>query len=89
MDWKAYSRGQGLLVTVSTALAGSELWLDFTVLDGDTETRLSWLCQAVLDCSSRQLRFGLRLPGVELSPATGEPHRDAALQALALFGRPA
>lgn len=89
LDWKAFSRGQGLLVKDFTALAGSELWLDFTVLDGDTETRLSWLCQAVLDCSSRQLGFGLRLPGVELSPATGEPHRDAALQALALFGRPA
>ena len=58
------------------------------MLDGDTETRLSWLCQAVLDCSARQLRFGLRVPGVELAPASGESQRDAALQALALFGRP-
>ncbi|MDR6235920.1 DUF58 domain-containing protein [Pseudomonas oryzihabitans] len=88
LDWKAFSRGQGLLVKDFTALAGSELWLDFSVLDGDTETRLSWLCQAVLDGSARQLRFGLRLPGVELSPATGDNQRDAALQALALFGRP-
>ncbi len=88
LDWKAFSRGQGLLVKDFTALAGSELWLDFSVLDGDTETRLSWLCQAVLDCSARQLRFGLRLPGVELSPASGDNQRDAALQALALFGRP-
>ena len=88
LDWKAFSRGQGLLVKDFTALAGSELWLDFSVLDGDTETRLSWLCQAVLDCSARQLRFGLRLPGVELSLATGDNQRDAALQALALFGRP-
>jgi len=89
LDWKAFSRGQGLLVKDFTALAGSELWLDFAVLDGDIETRLSWLCQAVLDCTARQVRFGLRLPGVELSPATGESHRDAALQALAVFGRPA
>lgn len=88
LDWKAFSRGQGLLVKDFTALAGSELWLDFSVLDGDTETRLSWLCQAVLDGSARQLRFGLRLPGVELRPATGDNQRDAALQALALFGRP-
>lgn len=88
LDWKAFSRGQGLLVKDFTALAGSELWLDFSVLDGDTETRLSWLCQAVLDASTRQLRFGLRLPGQELAPATGENQRDAALQALALFGRP-
>ncbi|KTT66858.1 hypothetical protein NS383_04455 [Pseudomonas oryzihabitans] len=88
LDWKAFSRGQGLLVKDFTALAGSELWLDFSVLDGDTETRLSWLCQAVLDCSTRQLRFGLRLPGVELSPASGDNQRDSALQALALFGRP-
>ncbi|QDD89109.1 DUF58 domain-containing protein [Pseudomonas oryzihabitans] len=87
LDWKAFSRGQGLLVKDFTALAGSELWLDFSVLDGDTETRLSWLCQAVLDGSARQLRFGLRLPGVELRPATGDNQRDAALQALALFGR--
>ncbi|GAC1039633.1 DUF58 domain-containing protein [Pseudomonas sp. No.117] len=88
LDWKAFSRGQGLLVKDFTALAGSELWLDFSVLDGDTETRLSWLCQAVLDANARQLRFGLRLPGQELAPATGENQRDAALQALALFGRP-
>src|SRR5690606_33348515 len=40
MHWKAFSRGQGLLVKDFAALAGRDLWLDFQTLDGDTEARL-------------------------------------------------
>ncbi|WP_407363121.1 DUF58 domain-containing protein [Pseudomonas luteola] len=88
LDWKAYSRGQGLLVRDFAMLTGSDLWLDFSVLDGDVEARLSQLCHWVLVCSTKQQRFGLRLPGTVLGPDTGEAHQSASLKALALFGQP-
>ncbi|WP_370599749.1 DUF58 domain-containing protein [Pseudomonas nitroreducens] len=86
LHWKAYSRGQGLLVKDFSALAGRNLWLDFTLLGGDIEGRLSRLCYWVLQLSLRQRPFGLRLPGVQLPVATGDAHREACLRALALFG---
>lgn len=86
LHWKAYSRGQGLLVKDFAALGGRDLWLDFTALEGDVETRLSRLCHWVLQFSQRQQPFALRLPGVELGPDVGERHREACLRALALYG---
>ncbi|WP_137817204.1 DUF58 domain-containing protein [Pseudomonas sp. 2FG] len=86
--WKAYSRGQGLLVKDFAALAGRELWLDFAALEGDVEARLSLLCHWVLHLSERQQPFALSLPGSVLAPDSGENHREACLRALALFGEP-
>jgi uncharacterized protein (DUF58 family) len=87
LHWKAYSRGQGLLVKDFAALAGRDLCLDFNQLGGDVETRLSKLCHWVLQLSAAQQPFALRLPGVELPVASGLAQRDACLRALALFGR--
>lgn len=86
LHWKAYSRGHGLLVKDFAALAGRDLWLDFSELAGDNEMRLSLLCHWVLALSERQQSFALRMPGVELGPDSGETHREACLRALALFG---
>lgn len=86
LHWKAFSRGQGLLVKDFAALAGRDLWLDFQALGGDAEERLSRLCYWVLQLDTRQQAYGLRLPGVELPPGQGEAHRDACLRALALHG---
>lgn len=88
LHWKAYSRGQGLLVKDFAALGGRDPWLDFEALAGDVELRLSLLCHWVLQLSERQQPFALRLPGQLLAPASGEQHRDACLRALALFGTP-
>lgn len=89
LHWKAYSRGQGLLVKDFAALAGRDLCLDFASLTGDVEQRLSLLCHWVLQLSLREQPFALRLPGVELAVDSGDAHRDACLRALALFGQPA
>jgi uncharacterized protein (DUF58 family) len=89
LDWKAYSRGQGLLVREFAMLGGRDLWLDFEQLDGDAELRLSLLCHWVLQLSERQQPFGLQLPGQVIAPDSGEGHRDACLRALALFGESA
>lgn len=86
LHWKAYSRGQGLLVKDFAALSGRDLWLDFDALDGDPEQRLSLLCHWVLELSERLQPFALRLPGVQFAPAIGEAHREACLRALALYG---
>ena len=50
------------------------------------ERRLSALCHWVLDYHQRELEYGLRLPDIELSPASGDRQRERALRALALFG---
>jgi uncharacterized protein (DUF58 family) len=86
LHWKAYSRGQGLLVKDFAALSGRDLCLDFDALTGDVELRLSLLCHWVLQLSERQQPFALRLPGCLLAQDRGEQHRDACLRALALFG---
>ncbi|WP_228778336.1 DUF58 domain-containing protein, partial [Pseudomonas aeruginosa] len=88
LHWKAFSRGQGLLVKDFAALGGDDLWLEFERLGGDVESRLGRLCQAVLELSARQQPYGLSLPGTRLPPATGEAQREACLRALALFGTP-
>ncbi len=88
LHWKAYSRGQGLLVKDFAALAGRDLWLDFLALGGDPEARLSLLCHWVLQLDARQQAYGLRLPGTELTPDYGDAHREACLRALALYGAP-
>ncbi|MES2819001.1 MAG: DUF58 domain-containing protein [Pseudomonadota bacterium] len=87
LHWKAYSRGQGLLVKDFAALIGRDLCLDFEALGGDSEARLSLLCHWVLQLSERQQPFALHLPGLRLAAESGEPHREACLRALALFGQ--
>ncbi|MDX5371048.1 MAG: DUF58 domain-containing protein [Pseudomonadaceae bacterium] len=86
LHWKAFSRGQGLLVKDFAALSGRDLWLDFQALGGDVEARLSLLCHWVLQLDARRQAYGLRLPGVELAPDCGDAHRQACLRALALYG---
>ena len=89
LHWKAYSRGQGLLVKDFAALSGRDPCLDFQALAGDAETRLSLLCHWVLQLSERQQPFALSLPGQLLAADSGERHREACLRALALYGAPA
>jgi uncharacterized protein (DUF58 family) len=86
LHWKAYSRGQGLLVKDFTDLSGQDLCLDFMALGGDVEERLSRLCYWVVTLSRRQQRFALRLPGFLSAMDSGDQHRETCLRALALYG---
>lgn len=86
LHWKAFSRGQGLLVKDFSELAGSELELDLQRLEGDLETRLSVLCHWVLQLHLREQPYALRLDDVWLPADSGDAHRDACLRALALHG---
>ncbi len=83
--WKALSKGQGLMVKRFHAQAGSDVWLDYDAFSGDIELRLSYLCHWVLTLNANQQPFGLRLPGVEIMPQTGESHVQQCLATLALW----
>jgi len=85
--WKAVAREQGMLTKQFSGEAQQELWLDWDLLPGmETESRLSRLARWVLDADAAAQRYGLRLPGRILPPATGAEHRRQCLEALALFG---
>lgn len=86
LDWKAWARERGLVTKEFGGSDGAEVWLDWWQLPGrDTESRIQVLARQVVDCSAAGLRFGLRLPGREISPASGQPQAHRCLSALALY----
>ena len=89
--WKAAARSEELLTKQFTGEAAAELWLDWRLLPAGSglEQRLSLLAGWALSAERRGLRYGLRLPGIEIAPGRGDTHCAAALQALALFQAPA
>jgi uncharacterized protein (DUF58 family) len=84
--WKALAREQGLLTKDFSAMASSELWIDWAEAHApDAEGRLAILCQWVLQAERFGQAYGLRLPGVTIAPSRGESQRTRCLEALALF----
>ena len=86
--WKASARSHNdsLLVKRFSGQQRPELWLDWDYLPTlAQEARLAQLCQWLLKADQQGYEYGLRLPGLELQPASGEAHRRHCLQALALF----
>jgi len=83
--WKQYARGQGLYSKDYVSFREQSLWLDWDVLVGAREQRLSQLCYWVLKLAATTQPYGLRLPGVALTPDTGLEHKLQVLRALALF----
>jgi len=96
--WKKTAK-DGQLVSRDTEQAQpAELWLDLATTGhfagspnatGTLEQRLSRLCAWVLAADRLDLRYGLRLPGTQISPASGAAHQRACLSALALQRGPA
>ena len=88
ISWQALAREQGLTTKLFAEPMDERRWLDWDSLAPQpAETRLSILCRWILDCESRHLLYGLRLPGKTIAPASGAAHRERCLQALALFPR--
>jgi uncharacterized protein (DUF58 family) len=85
LHWKAFSKGQALLIKSFADVRGQDPALDLDALDGPLETRLSVLCYWVLELSRRGEPFSLRLPEATLAAAADEPHREACLHALAVY----
>lgn len=88
--WKAVARDDTLLTKQFAGRADSELWLAWDALPQTmgTELRLAHLTRWVLMAESRNLQYGLQLPGTTLPIASGPAHRDDCLAALALHDAP-
>lgn len=87
--WKAVARNSSerpLLVKQFTGGAQNELQLDWHLLPPgmDAETCLSALAGWVLAADAAGLRYGLKLPGCEISSADGPRQRQRCLEQLAL-----
>ncbi|MEQ8517027.1 MAG: DUF58 domain-containing protein [Chromatocurvus sp.] len=88
--WKGLARGQPLQSKQYSSYASAEDWLDWDSYPGvPTEQRLSYLCYQCLALHAARRQYGLRLPGLRLTPAAGSAQRDRVLNALALFREPA
>ena len=88
--WKAVARdmdNRPLLAKRFDGGTAEDLWLDWNLTppSDDTEKRLSLLAGWVIAAEREQWRYGLRLPGQALAPAFGPAHRNACLEALALY----
>lgn len=84
--WKAVARGQGIPVKLFTGTQAASLTLSWHDIHcPDPETRLSQLCQWVLEADRQGLKYALHLPGTEIPAHHGEHHKLACLSALARF----
>ncbi len=85
--WKAFSKGQGLMVKRFSSSAGVSFFIDWDQVPArDVEKKLSILCGMVLRADRGGASYGLILPGVHLPTAAGAAHRFECLRALAVFG---
>ena len=86
IDWKAVARGQPLMTKEFAAETKGAVCLDFSELHfADMEEKLSQLTLWVIEAERARQPYGLRLPGVEISPALGQMHFHSCLRALSLF----
>lgn len=88
--WKQYAREQGLYTKHYADYQDERIWLDWEALPGlDREMRLSTLCGMLLNLSTTykegKTQYGLRLPGLEITPNSGDAHKYRLLKELALF----
>lgn len=88
--WKASARDTSerpLLIKQFAGGAQVELQLDWSLTDPTltVDNRLSLLTGWVLAAEAEGCSYGLRLPGQEIRPNTGDLHRRQCLEALALF----
>ncbi|MFH1981765.1 MAG: DUF58 domain-containing protein [Pseudomonadota bacterium] len=87
IDWRVYSKGQGLFSKNFSTPTTSTVHLIWSLLpEGDPEYRLSVMCHAILKASMEQRRFGVRLPWAIMAPDAGPRHVHACLRQLALMG---
>lgn len=84
--WKAVARGEALLTKVFAGRAAMEMWFDWNDLPPQmgTEQKLSRLARWVLLAHASGLRFGVKLPGLDVPLGSSDDHRQACLRALAL-----
>ncbi len=90
VDWKASSRGIGMLTKQYHGQGKSSIWLDWTELQHlqpplDDEQKISLLTRWVVDAYAANLHYGLRLPKQTIQPNNNDAHYHQCLSALALM----
>lgn len=87
--WKASARDADGPLLVKQFAGGAQVEGIFDWEQTDPalpeDTRLGILTGWVLAAHAANIRFGLRLPGIDIPPASGDAHRQRCLEALALF----
>jgi uncharacterized protein (DUF58 family) len=82
--WKKAAKVDELVSRDTQQAQRYELWLDFAQAGHtDTEHKLSRLAAWVLQAERLGLDYGLRLPGQQIAPDSGEAHKRRCLEALA------
>jgi uncharacterized protein (DUF58 family) len=80
------ARGQPLMTKQFAAETRGAVYLDFFELHFDNvEEKLSQLTLWVIEAERARQPYGLRLPGIAISPALGQMHFHCCLRALSLF----
>jgi uncharacterized protein (DUF58 family) len=83
--WKKAAKSDELVSRDSSDAQRYEMWLDYIACGTlEHEAKLSRLTAWVIAADKLGSNYGLRLPGREIKPASGEAHRRACLEALAL-----
>lgn len=86
ISWKAYAQGKGLLTKTFQGHAQPSLWIDYSLVAGESvEDRLSLMTAMVLLADKDHLEYGVRLPGIVIEKQSGISHRQTCLAALATF----
>jgi uncharacterized protein (DUF58 family) len=88
--WKASARDGGqrpLLIKQFAGGAQRELQLDWSLTpeEATVDTRIEIIAGWVMAAEDEGACYGLRLPGQEIPPGSGDAHRHRCLEALALF----
>jgi len=86
--WKSYAKGQGFSTKEyeDPQIAKVVQWLSWNDFSGrGTETRLSRLCDCVMQAEENNMTYGLKLPGNTIPLDSGSAHKKLLLRALAMF----
>ena len=84
--WRNYAKNDRLAIKQFVDLYDEHKQFDWFQLHGNTEDRLSQLCQWVLDAESASEKYGLIMPNIKIPPSSGKQHLQSVLTTLAFFG---
>lgn len=86
ISWKAYSKGQGVLVKKFEGRAGTATLIDWGKLKAsDPEKKLSILCGMILHADMLKTVYSLKIKGIIVPPGNSGHHKHRCLRVLALF----
>lgn len=87
IHWRAFAKGQGLLVREFSGLQAPEAMLDDALLPADwsLEKKLAGLCYWALVFDAKGVAFGLKLGTTEIAISQGATHLEKVLTALSLY----